>query len=219
MALLVLSDTEALSHVREDHSRWPLTAKAQADRLTPFAQPHFQPSFGINKHESIFTIGSCFARNIEKQLLVEGYNVALPRFAPPEDPAFKAEADTLLHRFTVHSIVNDLTWALDPQQPFPQEGFVEVAAGEWIDLQLSPLLAASSRAMVEARRRAVRAYFALAAEARVFIMTLGLAEVWFDTLTGTYLNAQPPTRVRKAYPGRFQFHLTEYDEVLHHRAG
>ena len=212
MPLAVLSEEEALRHVREPRSRWPLTAEAQAERLTPVARPSFQPSFAIDKSEPIFTIGSCFARNIEKQLLVEGYNVALRRFAPPDEPGFRADPEVLLHRFTVQSIVNDLTWALDPDRPFPEEGFLKLPAG-WIDLQLSPLLPPSPREVVEARRAAVTRYLALAAEAKVFVMTLGLAESWFDTLTGLHLNARPPTKAR-GQAGRFQFHLLDYGEIL-----
>ncbi len=214
MPLAVLSDVEALRHIRETRSRWPMTTADQAERLIPLAQPSFKPSFRFDKSEPIFTIGSCFARNIEKQLLIEGYNVALSQFQPPDDPAFLAESETLLNRFTAQSIASELAWALSPEQPFPEAFYFEVPRLGWYDLQLSPILPPSPREVVEARREAIRRYVALAAQARVFIMTLGLAEAWFDTQTGQYLNAQPPSRSRKQSPGRFQFHLLDYGQVM-----
>ena len=76
MPLLVVPASDAFKRVRHKDSRWPRTAEAQAERLMPLAQPKFWPSFHINRSELIFTIGSCFARNIEKQLITEGYRVA-----------------------------------------------------------------------------------------------------------------------------------------------
>ena len=82
MPLLVLPATEAIARQRSDQSRWPRTQQAQAERLMPLAKPKFSPSFRINKEELVFTVGSCFARNIEKQLMLEGYNVAAGEFSP-----------------------------------------------------------------------------------------------------------------------------------------
>ncbi len=214
MPLLVLSAEEALKRVRHGDSRWPRTPEAQADRLIPLAQPRFWPSFKISKSEPIFTVGSCFARNIEKQLIQEGYNVAASRFEPPANTGFKADPDALLNRYVVWSIGNELKWAFKHGKPFPKRGFVDVGDNKWFDPHLHPLVAPAPLDVVRGRRESIQNYMAQAAEARVFIMTLGLAEAWYDTRTALYLNGVLPTRARERHPDRFQFHLLDYEQIL-----
>jgi len=52
--------------------------------------------------------------------------------------------------------------------------------------------------------------------ADVFIMTLGLIECWFDTQSRLYLNGAPPLSACRRYPGRFEFRVLDYDEVLNY---
>ena len=214
MPLLVLSAEEALKRVRHTDSRWPRTPEAQADRLIPLAQPRFWPSFKIGKNESIFTVGSCFARNIEKQLIQEGYNVAAARFEPPAETGFKADPDALLNRYVVWSIAYELKWALGHGKPFPEQAYLAMGEKKWFDPHLHPLVAPASGKVVHERRAAITRYMATAAQARVFIMTLGLAEAWYDNHTGLYLNGVLPTKARKLYKDRFEFHLLDYEQIL-----
>ena len=214
MPLLVLSSEEAIRRAATPAAQWPGTPEAQALRLSPVARPQFTPSFRIDRAEPIFTIGSCFARNIEKQLLIEGYNVAMARFSPPPEPDSKADPDALLHRYLVHAIGNELRWALDPDAAFPEASYVELEPGGWFDLNLHQMAAPSPIELVRARRKAITDYMRLAAEARLVVITLGLAEAWFDLETGLYVNAVPPKHARHLYPTRFQFHLLDYQEVL-----
>ena len=213
MPLLVISAAEAFERVRASRSRWPGRNAAQAHRLTPLARPDFDPSFRFGKADPVFAIGSCFARNIEKQLMIEGYNVAFPKFRPPLDPGFKADPDAMLHRYLVQSIANELAWAVGDGPAFPDAFYFEQPGG-WYDLQLHVGASAAPLDLVKSRRKAILDYMALAAQAKVFIMTLGLAEAWYDTETGYYLNAAPPTYARKFFKDRFEFHLLAYEEIL-----
>ena len=56
--------------------------------------------------------------------------------------------------------------------------------------------------------------FAAAGSADVVIVTLGLVECWFDRETGVYLNGAPSIQLSKAHPGRFEFHLLDYNDIL-----
>ncbi len=214
MPLLVLPAEEAIRRAEDPRAQWPKTPEAQARRLVPIAQPDFQPSFRIDKSQPIFTIGSCFARNIEKQLLLEGYNVAMAHFAPPPEPDARADPDALLHRYLIHAIGNELSWALDPEAAFPEAAYVELEPGGWFDLHLHQMAAPSPIALVKARRKAIGDYMGLAARARLVVITLGLAEAWFDLRTGHYINAVPPQRARQLFPRRFEFRLLDPEEVL-----
>ena len=192
MPLLVLPASEALKNVRNAASRWPRSADAQAERLMPLAQPAFSPSFKISRDELIFTIGSCFARNIEKQLVQEGYNVAASRFQPPEDTGFKADPDALLNRFVVYAIANELRWGLGHGKPFRDRYYAQISKNLWFDPHLHPSIEPSPLGPVIERREAVRQYMALAGKARTVIMTLGLAEAWYDARNALYLNGVLP---------------------------
>ncbi len=219
MPLLVTPAAEAFKRVRQKDSRWPRTAEAQAERLIPLAQPRFWPSFHINKRELIFTVGSCFARNIEKQLIAEGYNVAAAQFESPLDGGLKADPDALLNRYVVLSIANELRWGFGHGTPFKTKALVHMGPDKhgqdsWYDPHMHPLVSAAPLETVMARRTAVNRYMAMARRARVFIMTLGMAEAWFDTQSGHYLNGVPPTAARERHPGRFEFHLLDYNQIL-----
>ena len=213
MPLMVVSASDAFKRVRHKDSRWPRTAEAQAERLMPLAQPKFWPSFHINRSELIFTIGSCFARNIEKQLITEGYKVAAAEFDVPLDARFKADPDALMNRYVVASIANELRWGFG-EKKFKMRNLVWMGEDSWFDPHLHPLVAPASAETVLKRREAISRYMALAKEARVVIMTLGLAEAWYDTASHLYLNAVPPTQAREAFPDRFEFHLLDYSQIL-----
>ena len=181
-------------------------------RLSPVARPTLEPSFRIGKQDLIFTVGSCFARNIEKQLIIEGYGVAVSRFRPPSEPGAETDRDLMLNRYVPQSIANELAWAFG-DRPFPEASYYQELEG-WRDLQLHLGAPAAPIETVKERRAALAEYMRLAAEAGVFIMTVGLAEAWFDLATGLYLNAAPPARARKLFPDRFQFHLLGHEEIL-----
>ena len=213
MPLLVVSASDAFKRIRYKDSRWPRTAETQADRLIPLAQPKFWPSFHINRSELIFTIGSCFARNIEKQLITEGYKVAAADFEVPIDARFRADPDALMNRYVIPSIANELHWGFGLKM-FKLRNLVHLGEDQWFDPHVHPLVAPAPLEMVMQRREAISRYMARAKEARVIVMTLGLAEAWFDRQAGLYLNAVPPTPAREAYPDRFEFHLMDYNQVL-----
>jgi tetratricopeptide (TPR) repeat protein len=50
-------------------------------------------------------------------------------------------------------------------------------------------------------------------QCRVVVMTLGLAEAWFDTLTGYYLNGAPHQLAMAAAPKRFRLDVLTVDEI------
>ena len=214
MPLLVLPAAEAVKRARNSASRWPRSAETQANRLMPLAQPDFSPSFRIGKEELIFTVGSCFARNIEKQLILEGYNVAANRFRPPAETGFKADPDALLNRYVIYAIANELRWGLGHGKPFRERYYVQLDKDQWFDPHLHPSITPSPLEAVIQRREAVRRYMALAGQARVVIVTLGLAEAWYDAKNSLYLNGVLPPRAREREPDRFQFHLLDYQQIL-----
>ncbi|WP_010138835.1 GSCFA domain-containing protein, partial [Oceanicola sp. S124] len=49
--------------------------------------PEVRPGFSLGPGDSVFTIGSCFARNVEDALLARGLRVPTARFSAPEGEA------------------------------------------------------------------------------------------------------------------------------------
>ena len=50
--------------------------------------------------------------------------------------------------------------------------------------------------------------------ANFFIITLGMAEVWYDLETNLYLNRMPPPLTLKSFPNRFEFRQLDYFDIL-----
>ncbi|MBV9993342.1 MAG: GSCFA domain-containing protein [Alphaproteobacteria bacterium] len=193
---------------------WPRDKDEQDARLTPFCKPLLRPNFKISRDDLLFTIGSCFARNIEKQLIAEGYNVAADQFEKICADHDVIIESTVMNKFVAHSVENEIRWALDPEAGFPDGGIVQVKADRYIDLQLAPGFRPMPLDKALALRHAVGTYVRMIKDASIVIMTLGLAEAWFDKALGIYLNSPPMRTSAELHPGRFELHVLEYDDIV-----
>ncbi|WP_408590627.1 GSCFA domain-containing protein [Novosphingobium sp.] len=214
MPLLTLSGPDAMANLKANPAAtWPMRGSF-GSRLEPLAKPGFTPSFKLAAGEPIFTIGSCFARHVETMLEQCGF--AIPsRAAVKADPQFALIGHNILNNYGVPSIRNELRWALDPACPFTEDqAFVEVTPGKFVDLHLNHAIKPTSLDVVRARRRAILAGYQAVRDCRVVIVTLGLAECWFDTWTGIYLNTAPRRSLLRRWPERFQLHVLDYADVL-----
>ena len=215
MPIQILDAATAFENNRQPNSAWPRTPEAQAARLTGIAKPVYQPSFQIDAKDRIYTMGSCFARNVEAQLMQLGMNVAAADLRFPEHLAIAGDRGrAMLNKFVVQSIESEIRWALDPSTPFPKESLWEMKPGRFVDPFLGNSLAPQSLDDVMARREIITNWFAKIVDAKVVIITLGLAEAWFDTQTQAYLNIAPPRSMRNADPDRLQLHILSYDDVI-----
>ena len=214
MPLISISAREANERVRGVRSSWPKRPEMQRLHLSPIAEPGFRPSFKISPADQVFTMGSCFARNIENQMIAEGCQVAVTRFDVPPDRMDCKHSERLLNRFVPQTMLNELRWALDPSARFPEAALVELTPDHWIDPHAGGGIGPSSLERVQYRREAVRAYTALAGQSDVVVLTLGLAEAWFDAKTGHYMNLAPFRSAREAEPERYQFHVLDYNDIL-----
>lgn len=214
MPLQRLTYQQARANAQRDAASWPRKPEQQRDRLSPFARPEFCPSFTIQRDDPVFTIGSCFARNIESQMLAEGFNVAIARFNEICEAEGVAIPPATLNKFVVHSIANELSWALDPNDAYPEGLAMMVGRDRYLDFQLAPGLRPNTQSHVMAMRRAVTRYMALAGQASVIVITLGLVEAWYDNVTGLYLDYGPLKAMVEREPDRFELHVLDYNEII-----
>lgn len=209
-----LSYEDAMENNQAAISRWPRDKETQDARLQPFCQPAFRPTFSIRPEDLVFTIGSCFARNIEQHLIASGYNVAVSRFEQLcRDEGVVVKSNTL-NKFVAQSIVNELRWALEPGAEFPVDAIVQYKGDRFLDMQLAPGLRPTDLETALATRRAVSSYIGMVKDAKVVIVTLGLAEAWYDKQLDLYTNTLPLKATVDRFPGRFEHHVLEYNQLV-----
>ena len=83
-AIHTASSAEAFATARRNTLRRYPSPKHDGARLYPLVSPAVTPQFSISAKDSVFAIGSCFARNLEGALHAAGMNVLSrqPRFGP-----------------------------------------------------------------------------------------------------------------------------------------
>jgi len=214
MPLVSFTGRQAMANVRSTRlSQWP-DGRRDRVRLGGVAQVENEPSFQLVEGEAIFTMGSCFARNIEKRLSELGFELpTMDVTLPAEERASDIEND-LLNKYPPHSILNELRWALDPDVTFPEASLLSVKDDRWHDPHLAGNLATAPRERVLERRAMVEEIYRQIPRCRVVVMTLGLVEAWFDTETGLYLNTAPPALVISRNPDRFRLDVMGVSEIL-----
>lgn len=191
---------------------WPRFDDA-ANRLWPIARPGTAAGFSIAEGARIFTMGSCFARNIETRLHEMGMEVPT-RSLVRTLPNFRAQ---MLNVYSVASIWNELRWALADEGAYDYEtNIVEVLPGGFVDLHLADAAKPAPYEAIKEIRDRVIALNRMVAESDVIILTLGLVESWWDRESEQHLNVTPPKRVVQRSGARFALHVLDYEEILHY---
>ncbi len=214
MPIVSLSGAEAFANLKANRkSLWP-DGRKDRSRLDGVTKVQFQPTFGLIPGEAVFTMGSCFARNIERRFSELGFDLpTMSLTLPPEERASQTEND-LLNKYPPHSILNELRWALDPGAEFPEAAYLSIRKDLWHDPHLAGNVTPAPLERVRERRRMVEGIYRQIPRCRIVVMTLGLTEAWFDKETGLYLNAAPQPLAFKADPERFRLDVLTVDEII-----
>lgn len=153
--------------------------------------PIHRPKFGINFDSklNIFTIGSCFARNIEHEL--ELLNVSVPtRLFRAEAGEWDLHPTELLNEYTPGAIRQRILEALSGPNLPPRQTLAQKA--ELVhDLTFSGNNVGILERRALLRRHDRAAVYRNLAFADVAIVTLGHIEGWFDTAANYWLNQMP----------------------------
>lgn len=173
--------------------------------------PTFRPTFGIASGSSVFTIGSCFARNVEDVLIAAGVNVPTAVFAAPADEA-PGRPNRVLNQYNPGTM---LQCVQSVKKGVPTGGYFDVGP----DARVDALLATGSRAVTrmraaERRAQIVDLYRDGLAASNTVVITLGLIEAWYDNDASLYLNEAPSRAVLNANPKRFSFRRINLNECL-----
>jgi GSCFA family protein len=196
--------------MRQPDAKWPGRG---SPRLDPVARPASRASFTLAGDASVFTIGSCFARNIEIALRNRGLRVpTLDLQIPPEELMKGSSLRTgILNKYTPFSMLNEIE-----QLGRDDDGdrfLIELGEDAWWDGQLHSHEAVTRERGLKRRRRIRRLYNEAIAQSALVIVTLGLVEAWWDEAEQLYLNDTVPRHVIERYPGRFFFEVLSPEKV------
>ena len=197
---------------------WPRKPDEKAyddpDRLFPVCYPIIQIPEGITQAKKWFTTGSCFARNIETSLASQGMNV------------LSDIGNTYHNKYNVFSIENEFRLCCeDVSDEELGEMLFEHPDGTYRDYFSTPhnLLQTYSgdlfkevfsyENILKMRRDTVET-FKKFKEADVIVITLGLAEAWYDNKLKTYINVTPDKALVQDNPERYSLHILSYDDIF-----
>ncbi len=171
-----------------------------------FANINFKPKFKISKESKFFTIGSCFARNIERFLDKANINVLTTKFLFPGDfyeLTGMGARNGALNAYTPASMYDLIK--LCGRQDRDVCGTVETGQDEYFDMLVSGLRPLTQKELAEVRSNLISAYSELP-KADVVIITLGFTESWFDIESSMFVNRSPAgARKTLRHKDRFAF--------------
>ena len=196
-------------------SRW----RDIVDDLSDEVWPCVSPSFRIQPGQTVFTIGSCFARNIEANLAALGCKVPmLDLRLPPEE--FDGMPNAAMNRFHPPAFRQCLEWTAAIHDRGGQVAWqdcapmaFEVSEGEYFDLDMASAVPVSRARFVE-RRQHIYDIFSTAFAADCIMMTPGLIEAWRDLETGLCTHGPPYHKRMLAMPDRWRFEVLSYSQCL-----
>ena len=213
MPIRRLTGSEAYSALKTNpYNEWPRRGELD-DRFAHFADPAFAPRFQLESGQRIFTIGSCFARNIEYDLKHAGFEV--PTLGLSFDmPNWSGNAVDALNNYVPQTIAPQIRWAFGLEQFDFDKHCVELLPGRFLDLQVPFVFKAMPEAIVRDNRERISAIYRNLATSNAVLITLGLIEAWYDRRAQSYITCSPPKGLVRNEPDRFELHVLEYNEVL-----
>jgi hypothetical protein len=170
-----------------------------------------RPRFQIKPGATVYTIGSCFARNVERALRQVGCVVPTADFAVPAHLYSHPTPfpNTVLNKYTPPAIAAEIYLGLGEER---NAAPVEVQPNKWLD-PLAPVLKLLDLENVRGLREKFRAVAASVATADAVFMTLGLTECWYDIATSGVYNGFSTESVRGHADGIGFFNATVEQSV------
>jgi tetratricopeptide (TPR) repeat protein len=209
-----LSYTEARRNLKNaPNPRWSQIAPDFAGGVWPVVTP----SFKLKGTDTIFTIGSCFARNVEEHVARLGCRVPMLDFSmPPHE--WRGAANSAMNKFNPPAFPQILEWVgkisdrdgivtWDDCRPFA----LDCAGGEFFDMDMGATPHVSRERFVE-RRQHIYDIFSTVFSADCLMMTPGLIEAWRDTETGLFTHEGPVNKAMSQHQSRFQLEILTYQQ-------
>jgi tetratricopeptide (TPR) repeat protein len=215
-----ISVEEAVSR-RHDNTAglWP--SRGEENRLEPECWPVIRPRFRIPSAAKVFTMGSCFARNIELHLSHMGFHVPAVSTVKDHPQIFAKNGPELLNKYTPASIFEELEWTrgiLDRDDTVREEDVLpllfDLGKDRYIDLhtRADPGYGFTFEEQMT-RRRVIYSLNREAFDCDLAVVTLGLIETWWDRHTGSSVEFHA-NFLRHDDKERFVFRPLNFAEAL-----
>jgi len=178
------------------------------DGLYPFP---VQTELSISRETPIASMGSCFAREIRKELIKEGYAYISEEVAHPAsvhasaawERTYNTFAMRQIFEYTFASFTPDIRWWEAPASGKIQDPYRRIILYDSI-----PAAEKDFGHHVNCSRRALKS-------AQVLILTLGLTEIWEDTVDGSVICLPSGPYVKEGGSmERYRFRVSRYMENL-----
>lgn len=203
---------QALKQLMENKSSRDYPNNIDARSILGGIFPHHRAKFPLklDRDATIFTIGSCFARNIEEALRHLDVSMPTTLFSVPKSE-WPARPNGLLNEYNPGTIAQRIRYATGNME-FPDETIVKNG-----ELYADLLLPGGSDVTLERaieRRNEIKNIYSNLSKSECVIITLGFVESWFDEQTQLFLNRMPPHSVAKSNPNRFIFKRLSIDDCM-----
>ncbi|HEV7267802.1 MAG TPA: GSCFA domain-containing protein [Falsiroseomonas sp.] len=171
----------------------------------------------LRRGDEIFTMGSCFAREIEHALRQHGHTITSIAPELMADPGIWGSDSRaklgFFHRYNLLSMEQEIGRALGTLA-FREDADLLGKVGDGVfDMNYTPSLPRLDVAGAQVRRVAVRRMVASVRTAKLIVLTLGLTEAWVHKPTGLFCNALIG-EVLGPNRGEFEFAVTGFTENL-----
>lgn len=174
--------------------------------MTDFPNIKIEPKFNFTKTDRVFTIGSCFAREIEAALMGSGITpITVDCKIPVEyyTNEHRGGWNGALNAYTPHSMLDLIK--LPDRDDRSRAGALSVGDDKWSDMLLTGLRSLETSELDVAREKLLTTYRQLAT-ADLVVITLGLTESWYDTQDQIWVNKSPALeRTAQRQPDRYKF--------------
>ncbi|MTJ83907.1 MAG: GSCFA domain-containing protein [Telmatospirillum sp.] len=181
---------------------------------TGFLRPMIDPKFKIKSGDTVFTIGSCFVREIEPHLEAFGCRVPVRQFPVPwTEMPLGQEGVQIFNEYTAGTMCQRILSAFGKFK-YDLDAGLEMSDGAFRDLLLQHNATPVALDRLIERREQIDTLYKEMKNADVVLITLGLIEAWYEESSGVYLNRTPNFFNIKKNPKKFCFRTLEYEESL-----
>jgi hypothetical protein len=175
-------------------------------------------TFEIFEGQSVYAMGSCFAREIEAALGRGGFDVLsclTPKDAKPEDFASPHGwgPSNFLNRYNTASMRAEIERVLDVT-PMGDEQLTYGPPDRLQDLHFGNSCDLGDLELVTRRRRITKTVGSRLRHADIVVLTLGLTEAWYDNEGEGYLNSALDLHVMRRNKERFEVRVLGFNENL-----
>lgn len=204
----IVSGSDALNTAKTNTHR--STTKKYND-FTQFLNVNHQPKFKLKKSDKFFTIGSCFARNVENQLRTLGITLLSDLANVPGEDFELSGVDRTGYQnvYTPGSI-------LEMFKLVDQEDMYHSIVGNdnlYIDLLTSGLRPLPKDKVFKIRKSLIDSY-KNSSQANIIVITLGYNEAWKYKPDNSWINRTPSTPFLRRYIEDFEFCTLTHDDVI-----